>query len=167
MSWLLAGFTNLMLRDWELIDPDSSESAWLLALYAPLLVLAVLLIRRCVNALDRDLDQRLLYEATTPERMFVLSCVLLTAALLLSSVMQFDVTVWGVLISVVAVGPWVSYAHHVGQLRVLLHEEPGSTEVTRLSTELVELSADRDRLKSKIEAMERATVWQRIRRQYR
>lgn len=115
-----------------------------------------------------DLAPEVVHEALTPERSLIFSFCLVAVGANLNFAVAFNDAVLGILASAVVLGPLVTYAKHAGQLHILLERGPAasSTTVSALEQHIQDLQVERDTLKERVTALERAGVWRRLTRRY-
>lgn len=115
----------------------------LLLMLVPLAIVLLPLLWRTLGASNAAHAPDMVHQALTPERIYILGCSLFALATLMSTFVAFDPTVWGLLLSVAIIGPLVSYAQHVGELRrILKPREPHTNAPEEEPSRERELLAD-------------------------
>lgn len=138
----------------------------LLMLVPPAIVLLPLL-WRTLGASNAAHAPDMVHQALTPERIYILGCSLFALATLMSTLVAFDPTVWGLLLSVAIIGPLVSYAQHVGELRrILKPREPHTNAPEEEPSRERELLADTYAWRAHLQEIHAMSLWQRLRGQF-
>lgn len=141
LTWLLIGsfvvaeasLYGALYYSTALPDPSRENQSVLLLLLVPLGILLLPSLWRTLSASNAGHAPEVVHQALTPERIYILGCSLFALTTLMSPVVAFDPTIWGLLLSVAVIGPLVSYAQHVGELRSILKPREHDTAEERWS----------------------------------
>lgn len=138
-------------------EPGDPTVTLVVISFMPLVLLGLLLTGRCLFAKYEEPDWAELHRATTPERTLIFSCAAFVALILFARIVPFDSTFWGLVVTVLIITPWLSYAQHVGELRLAVQNTGfvTRTHCTRC-----------DELEARISSMNSAGLWRRILKTY-
>lgn len=148
-------------------DPPRENQSVLLLMLVPLAIILLPLLWRTLGASNAAHAPNVVHQALTPERIYILGCSLFALATLMSTLVTFDPTIWGLLLSVAIIGPLVSYAQHIGELRrILKPKEPRTGATGDEPSAETELLSENRGLRAHIQEIRDMSFWQRVRGQF-